>query len=224
MKLLPVTIVALLIFSSCKKQEEKKEPPTEVFRFGKEISPERSLTDKEFELVRTTCTDLQNKRIYFEERGDRELRFNYDLREKGCEDTNYLPTIEVFSSLRVPRSGDVFFEAPRVGNFAGDILTDSHPSMEAICSDVLNGISVSNTITSGTVKYQYRYIEAKEGVILEIGKFAQNVSGSYFPTFIESYSILSSSYKKLSGMVYEHYRVTSCANNSSQIYRQTLKR
>jgi hypothetical protein len=224
MKLLPVTFIALLLSVSCKEQDKEKEPPTEVFRFGKEISPERSLTDKEFELVRTTCTDLQNKRIFFEERGDRELRFNYDLREKGCNDNNYLPTTEVFSSLRVPRSGDVFFEAPRVGNFASDILTDSHPSMEAVCTDVLNGINVTNTITSGTVKYQYRYITAREGAILEIAKFAQNVSGIYMPTFIESFSILSSSYKQLSGMVYERFRVSPCSNNSSQIYRQTLKR
>jgi hypothetical protein len=221
--IIPLLIVSLFSFS-CKKEKEEEEKPTEVFRFGKEISQERSLSAEEFELVKTTCTDLQNKREYFEARGDRELSFTFTLRQALCGDSEYSTPEDVAVTLRVPRSGDVTFEEPRVGNFAGDILTDVHPSLEAICSEVLKDNNVTNTITSGAIKYQYRYLKAKEGVILEIAKFSQNSTGAYFPTFIESFSVLSSGYKDYSGMTYERYRVTECSDGSSQVFRQTLKR
>ncbi|WP_127717110.1 hypothetical protein [Halobacteriovorax sp. HLS] len=224
MKLLPLIVMTLLITTSCKEQKEEDKAPDETFRFGKEIAPERALSDSEFSLIKSTCTDLQNKRIRFSERGDREWSFIFTLLEKSCSDSNYGAPIEVSSALRVPRSGSVFFEAPRVGTFSSDILTDEHPSFEEICTSVLKDINVTNTITSGTVKYQYRFIKAQEGAILEMAKFSQNVSGRYTPNFIESYSVLSSAYAHRGGMVYERYRVTPCSNGSSQIYRQTLKK
>ena len=223
MKLIYPLLLALVFSTSCKEQEKEKEEPTEVFRFRKEISAERSLTDEEFTLVKATCNDLKDKREFFESRGDRALSFTFTLKEAQCG-SGYSSPEDVSVALRVPRSGDVEFEVPRVGNFVGDILTDTHPSMEAVCSEVLNDRNVTNTITSGALKYQYRYIKAQEGIILEIAKFVANSEGKFFPTFIESFSILDSRYNDYSGMTFERYRVTECSDGSSQVFRQTLKR
>ena len=147
MKLLSLLVMTLFFTVSCKEQKDKEKAPDETFRFGKEIAPERVLTETEFSLIKTTCTDLENKRIRFSERGDREWSFIFTLVEKSCSDTGYRAPQEVSSALRVPRSGSVFFESPRVGTFSSDILTDEHPSFESICNDVLRDINVSNTIT-----------------------------------------------------------------------------
>ncbi|OUR96863.1 hypothetical protein A9Q84_11035 [Halobacteriovorax marinus] len=222
MKLLIPILFLSLVLTSCKGEKDKKdENSDERFNFNKEISPERTLTDSEFAVVKSLCTDLQTKRIYFEARGDRELEFTYNLTNTNCSGVSSVPG-DYVATLRVSISGDLEIEGPRGQIFADDVLTDVHPSILSICTDVLSGTNVSNTRTVGALKYQYRFLKA-DNYILEVAKFAQNVDGLYIPTFIESFSVLSSVFGSKTGMVFDRIQVTQCSNGKAKSNRQFLK-
>lgn len=213
-----------LLFVSCNKQDDEAEKtPDERFIFGKEIASERSLSDGEFKVAKSMCQSLQNKREYFETRGDRELSFIFTIFDKSCSSPDFNSGSDYSVNLRVPVVGDLSYEGPRGTSFAEDILTDIHPSVESICTNVLRDNNVTNIQTRGAVKYQYRFLSISRGYLLEIGKFAQNSSGKYIPTFIETFSIYSSSLGSLEGMIASRTRATSCSNGLVQSSRQTLK-
>lgn len=213
-----------LLFISCNKEEKKENANSdERFIFGKEISKERVLSDGEFSVAKQACQSLQNKREFFETRGDRELSFIFSLSDKSCVSPDYSAARDYSANLRVPRVGELTFEGPRGTSFVEDILTDVHPNLTSICNNVLNDINVTNVETSGAIKYQYRFLRASNGYIVEVGKFAQNVNGKYMPTFIESFSIFSAAAGNREGMVQNRTRVTSCSNGLVQSSRQILK-
>ncbi|GEM_PF-4182053 len=222
---LTISILAICLLTfSCKKQDsDEKSSTDERFIFGKEISKERALEEGELAVAKGMCQSLQNKREYFEARGDRELSFIFSLSDKSCLNDSYTSANDYSVNLRVPRLGDLTFEGPRGTSFAEDILTDVHPHVESICNNVLNDINITNVQTSGSIKYQFRFLQASNGYIFEVGKFAQNSSNVYMPTFIESFSIYNSSAKSKEGMVANRTRVTSCSNGQSQSSRQILK-
>lgn len=222
MKLLITALLLSLLFTSCKDQKDKKDQPTdERFNFDKQISPERTLSDSEFAVAKSLCTDLQSKRDYFEGRGDRELDFTYTLTNTNCSGSTSIPG-DYVATLRVPASGDLSIEAPRGKIFAEDVLTDVHGLLQSICTDVLSDNNVSNTRTTGATKFQYRFLKSNN-YILEVAKFSQNVAGAYVPTFIESFSVLSSVYGSKTGMVSDRIQVTQCSNGALKSNRQVLK-
>ncbi len=218
-----VLAICLLTFSCNKEEKKENSNPDERFVFGKEIAKERVLGEGEFKVAKDMCLSLQKKREFFETRGDRELSFIFSLSDKSCQSDTYSSERDYSVNLRVPRVGELTFEGPRGTSFTEDILSDIHPSLESICSNVLNDINVTNIQTSGTIKYQYRFLSSTNGSILEIGKFAQNTAGAYMPTFIETFSVFSSVAGAREGMVQNRIRVTSCSNGSAQSSRQILK-
>ncbi|WP_372651679.1 hypothetical protein [Halobacteriovorax sp.] len=218
-----ILAICLLTFSCKKEEKDDKKSSDERFIFGKEIAKERALETGEFAVAKEMCQSLQNKREYFEERGDRELSFIFSLSDKSCNTDDYSSANDYSVNLRVPRVGDLTFDGPRGTSFTEDILTDVHPHVESICSNVLKDINITNVQTVGSIKYQYRFLRATNGYIFEVGKFAQNNSNVYIPTFIESFSIYSSAAALREGMVGNRIRVTSCSNGQAQSSRQILK-
>ena len=224
MKLIIGALAICLFTVSCNKEEKKENTVNdERFIFGKEISKERALSDGEFNVAKSICSSLQTKREYFEARGDNELSFIFALSEKSCISDSYSSPVDYSVNLRVTRAADLRFDGPSNTNFSEDILTDVGPDLNSICNDVLNGINVTNVQKSGAIKYQYRFLASTNGSILEIGKFSQNASNIYIPTFIETFAIFSSVAGDREGMVQDRVRVTSCSNGSVQSMRQVLK-
>lgn len=144
-----VVVLVTLLLSSCDKGSQQEDD---------DIVEGRELLEEEYQAVAKVCDSLQDKRLNFEVRGDRSLRYNYRVQERTCFSSSDVDVrIQLIFRSFIGRGDDFFWEGPRNQSYFRDVITDEAGLVSYICARYFDGSKVDNLIVRGKRKLLYKF-------------------------------------------------------------------
>lgn len=217
-------ILTGLIFSSCEKNEEKPEEvkgQQNLYSWNQEMKAAVTYKDDEMEVARNVCQAFQSKKVFVTRVGG-VVNLDFNVTNLACG-TRQTSTSQVQATLSDRRSGGLVLEPEtRNSQLLTDVLSETHPKLQSICSQVLSGIKPSNTFGTGVINYQVNFFQATGYEWVQIAEFEKR-GDKFYPYAIER-SAVSTEYgphgSQTTGFVKIRTLNRPCSNNTTTYVTQ----
>ncbi len=178
----------------------------------------RAYTASELTIARRICSNLKNKREFFEtlSNGAEQFRFRAELR--NCDNNIY--NKDLFTVSIVNANGTDSEYSSNRENYFKDVVTDQSGILKTTCDSVIQTDNVNNVVYNGNFKYTVNFLIADGYDRYEITKSQKNSDGSYTSISSEAASIIGkktpSTPVKFFGVEMDRVRYTRCESSSNR--------
>lgn len=219
-----ILLISLLFIVSCKlsKKLDNSDPGARIGNMT--FSKERSFIQSEVVIGRRICAALKQKREFFQTLYDRQERFSFQGTLTDCQGTITLDSAFI-ASISNASALEYSAVTPKE-NYFRDVVTDQSGAMNDLCPSLGASDNVSNTVTSGTIKYTVNFLIAENYDRYDVRKELSDGKGGFTTAGAESISVITQKTQaatKFFGVEKERTRYTSCDGKKFQTMKQTWK-
>ena len=163
---LSILAIFILILSACGRSPTGRAPSSLL---GTQQSAVQSIAGSQKNLALNMCFDLKNKNILWRTSLVGSTTLVFDIEESKC-DEQALPVKTVSTSLKGPINSQAMYFDPQPGQTIpfGKVETDVEGILSPICTDLIQGNDVSNTLSNSDgskvqVSFQQNSINGFDG-------------------------------------------------------------
>ena len=224
-KSLVISLIALsLVGCKLQKQKEPEVNNIEGYRIGDAIRSERFLNANEKTAGNRICRDLRAKRNRWEVSRD-SLNFNYNVRSRSsCSGS--LASYQLATSVDIS-GGDLVFDTASGSKFIREVLTDIHPAIFDICTDVLAGeTDITNAREVAGTRFQTTFYEYNSSFYTLITRFLKDSGSAWRAVLVDESLVVvneRTSNTALIGLVSKRTQEASCTGSGSTYIDQVIR-
>jgi hypothetical protein len=223
--------LALLFFSACSLEtgenaaDSANNPPGSN-RFIQPLQPERFLTETEVARLARICRATNEARMRTDSFFDGELQYVFSLQRRDCGQGSLVNRGTGIALFRRPVSGSAYLETVTSVSMVTDLLFDTHPYLNSLCSNIDTNTTIINRRADGSDILLYELLSNESMDVLQVTRYRTQANGSTTPAVVDIYKVYTEAITRnadILGDVYERTQVLPCSSsNQTQTRFQRL--